>query len=534
MRHFLIIVALALLASTPLSAFANSHQKPARPNIVFFLVDDLGWADVACYGSTFHETPNIDRLASQGVRFTNAYSVCHVCSPARGSILTGKYPARTGLSDWISGRRDFPFQKMLNVPNVLKLPFEEITIAEALRAHGYVTAAIGKWHLGNDPSSPEAHGFDHRVPHFNGGVARGFYAPFTFAKLDGPKDEYLTDRLAKEAVHFINDHKDQPFFLYLAHYSVHDPIQGRPDLVEKYEAKLAKMKPQSGPDFILEANPDARTPLTRQQLDQMIQQPEFAGYGVMPQGTVKIKQKQDNTHFAAMVESVDMSLGSILQALEKHNLTDNTLVVFYSDNGGMSGMNIGNPNRTVNNEQLDKAFSTSNLPMRGAKGWLYEGGIRVPLIVKWPGKGKAGITSDTPVTSTDMYPTMLEVAGLKPMPEQHVDGKSLAPILKGGEINRDAIYWHFPHYSNHGMEPPCGAVRAGDWKLIEYYENGTLQLFNLKNDLAELRDLATRESDKAAELRAMLHAWRDEVGAKMNEPNPDYDPTQYPSTPPAP
>ncbi|MHC4996610.1 MAG: sulfatase, partial [Planctomycetota bacterium] len=431
------------------------------------------------------------------------------------------------------GRRNFPFQKLLNVPNVLELDHNEITLAEALQAQGYTTAAIGKWHLGN--ANARGHGFDHRVPEdFNGGVARSFYVPYVRPNLPAPEGEYLTDRLASEAVQFIDANHDKPFFLYMAHYSVHDPIQGRPDLVEKYEAKLAKVKAQAGPDFILEANPDAATQYSRAQLDKMIRQPDFAGYGVMPNGTVKIKQKQDNTNFAAMVESVDMSLGSILGALEKHGIADNTLVVFYSDNGGMSGMNVGRPTRTVSTQELDKAFSTSNLPLRGAKGWLYEGGIRVPLIMKWPGQGKAGITSDTPVTSTDMYPTILEVAGLDPLPRQHVDGKSLAPVLRGGEINRRAIYWHFPHYSNHGMEPPSGAVRAGDWKLIEYYENFTVQLFNLKDDPAELIDLASSNPKKADELRAMLHAWRDQVGAKMNEPNPDYDPTLYPPAPPAP
>lgn len=510
-----------------LLAIDHGNAKPA-PNIIFFLVDDLGWRDLGCYGSTFHETPNIDRFAKQGVRFTNAYAACHVCSPTRSSILTGKYPARNNMTDWIRGRRDFPFQKYLNVKTGQALPFEEVTLAETLKNHGYITGAVGKWHLGKAPSTPDAHGFDWHIPrNWNGGAPnRTFYAPYGLEGLEeAPKNEYLTDRLTTEALNFIQQNKHQPFFLYLAHFAVHDPIHGRPDLVEKYEAKLKTHSPQTDSPFILEGNPDEPEPLTREKLDKLINESGFDEYGVLPQRTVKIKQHQDNTQFAGMVEAVDQSLGRIVSALEDWDLDDNTIVIFFSDNGGMASMNVGNPKRTVPANKLDVAFSTSVLPLRGAKGWLYEGGIRVPCIVKWPGKGKRGSTSDVPIISTDFYPSILEMAGLPLVEEQHRDGTSIVPLLRGGDsLAREAIYWHFPHYSNHGMQPPSGAIRVGDFKLIEYFENFNVQLFNLKTDIGEQQNLASVMPEKAKAMRDKLRAWRIEVDAQMNSLNPNYDP----------
>jgi arylsulfatase A len=503
------------------------EEVKTPPNVIFFLVDDLGWTDVGCFGSSFYETPNIDRFATEGVKFTNAYAACHVCSPTRASIMTGKYPGRTNLSDWIPGRRDFPFQKYKNVRSVQNLPYEEITIAETLKAHGYNTAAIGKWHLGSVPSGPDAHGFDFHVPQaWPGGAPRTFHPPYKLQGLENAVEgEYLTDRLTDEALGFIDKNKEQPFFLYLAHFAVHDPIQGRKDLVEKYNTKLAATSMPADSPFILEGNPDDPKPLSREYLDKAIHDESFAGYGVLPQRTVKIKQYQDNTQFAGMVEAVDQSLGRILEKLKTLGLDDNTIVIFFSDNGGMAGMNVGNPERTVPQEKLDVAFSSSNLPLRGAKGWLYEGGIRVPCIVKWPGKGNAGTVSDEPIISTDFYPSILEMAGLPLMKEQHKDGVSIAPLLKGADsLNRDDIFWHFPHYSNHGMQPPSGAVRSGDYKLIEYFENYTVQLFNLKDDIGEQNDLSKSMPDKVAELRNKLHAWRKSVDAQMPELNPDYNP----------
>lgn len=522
----------ALLSALAFLTFVSSvHAENDRPNVVFFLVDDLGWRDVGCFGSTFYETPNIDRLANEGTRFTQAYAACHVCSPTRASILTGKYPARLHLTDWLFGRRDFPFQSLETVKTIQSLPDTEVTLAAALKSSGYSTAIFGKWHLGDEPNGPRKHGFDVQVPKWNKGWPKaGYHAPFQLAGLPGSKGDYLTDRLTDEALKFIEQNKNRPFFLYLSHFAVHDPIQGRSDLVEKYRKKLATISPADGPDFILEGNPDDHDPLSQEQLATLIKKPSHRGHHVLPQRTVKIKQHQDNIQFAAMVESMDESLGRVLAKLEVLKLQDNTIVIFFSDNGGMSAANFGNPNRVVPDNRLDAAYSTSNLPLRGAKGWLYEGGIRVPMIVKWPGHGKRSAVCDEPVISTDFYPTILEMAGLPARPDQHIDGISLAPLLKGqSDIQREAIYWHFPHYSNHGMQPPSGAVRAGDYKLIEHYENDTVQLFNLNNDLGEQTDLASSESAKADALRSMLHKWRSEVGANKNRPNPDYDPGKYPS-----
>ena len=510
-----------VLVTTACVAASNEDH----PNVLFFLVDDLGWRDVGCFGSTFYETPNVDRLAQQGVRFTNAYAACHVCSPTRASILTGKYPARLKLTDWLPGRRDFSFQRLLNIRSRQHLPYEETTLAEALKEAGYRTAAIGKWHLGSVPSSPEAHGFSEHVPHDwpNGAPNGTYYAPYRLQGLEGPEGEYLTDRLTTEAERFIESSQGEPFFLYLAHFAVHDPIQGRRDLVERDRDRLTQRPREGGPAFILEGNPDDVNPLSPEALAARARDPEYAGYRVLPRRTVKVKQHQDNVEFAGMVEAMDQSLGRLLNKLEALQLSEKTVIIFFSDNGGMAAANFGNPQRVVQKTALDRAYSTSNLPLRGAKGWLYEGGIRVPLIIKWPGQGLANVTCDVPVVSTDFYPTILDMADFPLRPEQHCDGLSLTPLLRGAKsLERDAIYWHFPHYSNHGMQSPCGAIRSGDYKLIEYFENNTVQLFDLSSDLGEQRDLAHAQPQRAAALREQLHVWRQSVGAEMPEPNPDY------------
>lgn len=525
--RFVVVALLAILSSDRSSAAPDSEEKK-RPNVVFFLVDDLGWRDVGCFGSSFYDTPNVDRLAKEGVRFTDAYAACHVCSPTRASILTGKYPARLGLTDWIRGRRDFPFQELQNVKGLQQLPFEEQTLAETLKADGYRTAAIGKWHLGREPSGPTAHGFDVDIPqNHSGGGPRTYHAPFRLKGLEGPEGEYLTDRLTAEAEKFMEASKDGPFFLYLAHFAVHDPIQGRKDLVEKYRAKLSGMPSPDGEPFVLEGNPDDEKPLSKAELRSRLKDTAYSGFKVLPDRTVKIKQQQDNVEFAGMVEATDQSLGRVLAKLKELRLDDKTIVIFFADNGGMSGANFGRPDRIVSKGQLDRAYSTSNLPLRGAKGWLYEGGIRVPMIVKWPGRSRPGTTCDVPVISTDFYPTILEMVGLPLRPEQHIDGVSIAPLIRGGgRLDRDAIYWHFPHYSNHGMQSPGGAVRAGDYKLLEYFENNAVQLFDLKKDLGEQNDLALSEPAKVAQLRSMLHAWRRSVSARMMKPNPAFAPEE--------
>jgi len=497
-----------------------------NPTLYFFLVDDLGWTDVNCFGSSFYETPNIDVLAEAGVRFTNAYAACHVCSPTRASILTGKYPATINLSDWLPGRGEFPFQKFSNAIINQHLPYEEVTIAEALKDIGYKTAIIGKWHLGEDPSNPMAHGFDMHIPDWaKGWPKNGYFAPFGMKGLEDSKDsDYLTDRLTDEALKYMESNKDNPFFLYMSHYAVHDPIQGRKDLVEKYAGKLEKIDKNISPAYILEGNPDNPNNPSREELDSLLNTPAYEPHKLLPNDIVKIKQKQDNVEFAGMVESMDESLGRIVSKLKELGIEDNTIILFYSDNGGMAAANFGNPKRIIPEEKLDKAYSTSNLPLRGAKGWMYEGGIRVPLIIKWPGNGKQNAEC-TAVTSVDMFPTILNMVGAAEKIGKDNEGVDISPLVKGETMERGPIYWHFPHYSNHGMQSPGGAIRDGDYKLLEYFENGTVQLFNLKNDIGEQNDLSGIEVEKTRELKEKLHQWREKVGAKMMEPNPDYDPS---------
>ncbi|NOT75781.1 MAG: sulfatase [Cyclobacteriaceae bacterium] len=494
-----------------------------KPNVVVFLIDDLGWSDVGCFESTLYETPNIDKLAKEGVKFTNAYAACHVCSPSRAAILSGKYPARMNLTDWLPGRNDFAYQKLKNVEVVQQMPYEETTLAEALKEKGYSTAIVGKWHLGENPSDPTKHGFDTHIPaDWSKGWPITYYAPFKLPNYDGKEGEYLTDKLTDDALKYMESVRDKPFFLYFSHFTVHDPIEGRKDLVEKYRKKLAAKSKSKITPYILEGNPDS-DPLTIQERVSLLKDPAYKGYSQLPRGTVKIKQRQDNTNFASMVETMDESMGRVMKKLKELGIAENTIIIFLSDNGGMSAANFGRPSKKVDSTQLDKFYSTSNLPLRGAKGWMYEGGLRVPMIVKWAGIKKPGSVSKVPVIHTDIYPSILEMAGLSQLPSQHVDGKSFVPALKGEKtINRDAIFWHFPHYSNHGMQSPGGAVRYKNYKLLEYYENNTVQLFDLDKDLGELHDIAKEEPLIVNELRDMLQKWRESVSAKMMQPNPEY------------
>ena len=500
-------------------------QEENKPNIVFFLVDDLGWTDLSCYGSNFYETPNIDALAEEGVKFTDAYAACHVCSPTRASILTGKYPATINLTDWLPGRLEYPFQKFSNAKINQQLPYDEITIAEALRDQGYKTAILGKWHLGEDPSNPMAHGFDMHLPNWaKGWPNKGYFAPFELEGLEDSHDgDYLTDRLTDEAVKYIERNKDNPFFLYMSHFTVHDPIEGRKDLVQKYSEKLKTVISNNQPEYILEGNPDNPNNYSKKELRGLLQSEEYSSFKILPNNTVKIKQKQDNVEFAGMVESMDESLGRIVDKLAELGIEDNTIIFFYSDNGGMAAANVHNPKRIIPTDKLNKAFATSNLPLRGAKGWLYEGGIRVPLIVSWPGKGKQGTECAVPVTSVDIYPTIMTMVGAADQISKDKEGADISPLVMGKSMDKGPIYWHFPHYSNHGMQSPGGAIRDGDYKLLEYFENGTVQLFNLKNDIGEQNDLSKSEVAKTEELKNKLHQWRKEIGAQMLKPNPDYD-----------
>jgi arylsulfatase A-like enzyme len=459
---------------------AGTATAAQRPNIIFILADDLGWRDLGCYGSTFYETPNLDRLAAQGLRFTDAYAACNVCSPTRASILTGKYPARLHLTDWLPGRPDRPDQKLKRPIIRQHLPLEEVTIAEALKDAGYATAFMGKWHLGATNFFPERQGFDLNVGGCEKGQPPSYFSPYRIPNLpDGPAGEYLTDRLTGEALKFIENAKEKPFFLYLSHYAVHNPQQAKSELIAKYRAQAAALPKASGPEF--------RTDSKRQ-----------------------VRQIQNQPVYAAMVQSLDESVGRIMERLAELSLDGKTIVVFTSDNGGLS-TSEGSP--------------TSNVPLRTGKGWHYEGGVREPLIVKWPGITKPGSVCRQPVISTDYYPTFLEMAGQPLRPQQHLDGVSFVPLCKGKRVSERLLFWHYPHYSNQAGGPG-GAVRMADYKLIEWFEDMRVELFNLKDDLGEQRDLAGKMPEKARMLQRLLHDWRRSVDAQMMSPNPDYAPQQ--------
>lgn len=490
--RFLGIVVGAFPGLISLSCQSEKAQNFTRPNFVFILVDDLGWMDLGSYGSAFYETPNIDQLAAGGMRFTNAYAACPVCSPTRASIFTGKYPARLDITDWIPGRQFHmgpqPQDRLLPPDFQHQLPLEELTLPEALKKGGYRTFFAGKWHLGEDSVFwPEHQGFDINKGGWSVGSPRGgYFSPFKNPRLsDGPEGEHLTDRLTEESIKFLESSYDQPFFLFLSFYAVHTPLQGKPELVKKYQLKADSL---------------GLTAMTN-----------FAGekewMKTASSGNYEERIVQAHPVYSSMIESLDWNVGRLLDKLEDLGISQNTVVIFMSDNGGLA-TSEGSP--------------TSNLPLRGGKGWLYEGGIREPMIIRWPQVVTEGSLSDAPVTSTDFYPTILEMAGLPLVPVQHMDGQSLVPVLQSDSgIRHRTIFWHYPHYSNQGGEPGA-AVRSGDFKLIEFYETGTLELYDLDSDLGEKHDLAVEMPEKVQELSKLLHDWQEEVGAKMASPNPAF------------
>ena len=448
--------------------------QPRKPNIVLVLIDDYGWADTGCYGSTYHRTPNIDALAARGMRFTDAYAAAPVCSPTRAALMTGKHPARLRITDWLPGRGDMPAQKLARPIIQQELPLTETTFAEALKQAGYATASIGKWHLGGKGFEPERQGFDLNVTGDHTGTPLSYFAPY---QRDGrfmpgletaPAGEYLPDRLAAEAERFIEQNKDKPFFLYLPHYSVHIPMKAKADLIAKYRALP---KPASG---------------------------------------------QNNPVYAAMIESMDDSIGRMTRKLEQLGLAKDTVFIFTADNGGLA------------TPEGPDTPATTNAPLRAGKGYLYEGGIRVPLIVTWPKRIKAGSVNRTPVYSADLFATAVEIAGLKNT--TGVDGLSMLPLLTArGSFKRDAIYWHYPHYSNQSvngghLDQPGAAIRQGDYKLIEFFQDNHVELYDLKRDLGEQNDLARSRPQQAVQLRQKLATWRQAVGAQMMTLNPQYKP----------
>jgi uncharacterized sulfatase len=443
----------------PLAAWAANVD---RPNIVLIFIDDLGWADLGSYGNEYHETPNLDRLAAEGMRFTDAYTASPVCSSTRGCFMTGRYPARVGITDFIPGHWR-PWERLVVPPIKNHLPLEETTFAEIVRELGYQRAYFGKWHLGGLEQYPDRQGFNRVLVASGGGH---FGSRITGDQtLQLPDDVYLTDWLTDRAIEFVEANRNVPFLVMLSHYTVHIPLEARRESVEKFEAKG--------------------------------RQPGLA---------------RSHPTFAAMVYDMDAAVGRLLGKIDDLCLRESTLVIFTSDNGGL----------VRRYDQMGPIVS-SQAPLRGEKGTVYEGGLRVPMIVRWPGVVETGRECNEPVFSGDVWPTVVTAAGMGVEPGM-VDGVNLVPLFAGGQsLDREAIYFHYPHY--HHMDP-AGAVRAGDWKLIEHFDDGERELYNLRDDLGESTNLAEEEPQKAAALAQQLSAWRASVGARMPTENPDYDPAR--------
>ncbi len=434
----------------------RAGNAPAKLNVILMVIDDLGATDLGCTGSEFYQTPNIDQLAKQGLRFTHAYSACTVCSPTRAALLTGKYPARLHITDWIpgEGRTD---ERLLSPDWTMHLPLENRTLATAFREQGYATASIGKWHLGKREYYPDRQGFDINIAGTDKGQPPSYFSPYGIPTLpDGPKGEFLTDRESAEASKFIEKNRDHPFFLYLPHHAVHTPLMGKPGVIAKYRKR------------------------------------------------VRAEYPQRNAVYAALIESVDDSVGNLVGTLERLGLDKNTVVIFTSDNGGLLG-------------------STYNLGMRAGKGSAFEGGVRVPFIVRWPGLTKPNTLSDQRIMSIDLYRTLLHACNGSTKRGQQIDGIDLLPSFAGGELPPRPLYWHYPHY-HLGGATPYSAIIDGDYRLVEFFEDKHAELYDLKSDPLESHDLAVEKPDVASRLRRKLVAWRRNVAAQLPVKNPDYVP----------
>jgi len=477
-RYLMIIWTCGLL----LSAAHTPASATELPNVIVILADDLGYHDLSCMGSQYYETPNIDRIAESGMIFTDGYASCQVCSPSRASIMSGKSPARHGITDWIGARTGEEWRKagrfnMLLPPEyVHNLPQEYVTLPEAMKEAGYKTFFTGKWHLGSEGSWPTDHGFDiNRGGWDKGSPIGGYFSPWENPTLENKiEGENLSMRLAKETVSFLQENKDTSFFAYLSFYAVHGPIQTTQEKWAKYRQKAEEMG--------------------------------IAETGFEMGRFLPIRQVQDNPVYAGLVEAMDDAVGLVLDALEEMELDENTIIIFTSDNGGVAA---------------GDAFATSNLPLRAGKGYQFEGGIREHYFIKVPGLTTGGTKTSIPVTGTDFYPTILDLVGVELKPDEHQDGRSLVPVLEGGTLSERPLFWHYPHYGNQGGEP-SSIIREGDWKLIHYYEDGREELYNLKEDLEETNNVATVHPEIVEELSKKLFAYLNEVGARYPEKDPEY------------
>lgn len=460
--------------------FFTSCETKKR-NIVFILVDDLGWTDLGYSGSTFYETPNIDKFSKMSIQFDNAYAAGSVCSPSRASIMTGKHPSRVNITDWIPGD-DPKNRKLLGAKDLDELPLQEITISEILKENGYSTFFAGKWHLGSDGFFPENQGFEiNKGGHHKGSPPGGYYSPYKNPKLsDGAEGEYLTDRLTKESIDFIDKSTNEPFFLFLSYYTVHTPIQPNIKHVERFKKKLKNLGIE----------------------ERLPRKAEGNGYTTLD---------QYNPEYASMLFALDENVGKLIAKLKEKGLYENTTIIFTSDNGGLSTLAKGYKSHSP----------TSVLPLRGGKGWLYEGGIRVPLLIK-PANFEGEKIISEPVVGQDFYPTILSEAKIK-LPESiTIDGYNLSPLfVENKALERQEIFWDYPHY--HGSAwTPGAAIRRGDWKLIEFYESSRLELYNLSNDISEMNDLSSKFPEKVKELKARLHELKKSMNAKQTDINPNY------------
>ena len=490
MKLFTYLFSILLFTVLNFSIFAK------KQNVILFLIDDLGWSDLSLTGSKFYETPNIDRLASEGAFFTDAYAASPVCSPSRGSILTGKYPSRIKMTyiSGTSGPKGSGYS--LNAPpSEGNINPKDITLAEALRAKNYQTVHIGKWHLQNHTDKgkthyPEKHGFDINIAGFRMGQPGSYYFPYKSERHpstnvpgleNGKNGDYLTDALTDQAIQFIKQNKKRPFFINFWYYTVHTPIQAKKEKLQKYIDKAKRLG-----------------------LSQKFNK------GVPLWNSISRKE-QSLPAYACMVESMDENIGRLLDSLKKQDLENETLIIFFSDNGGLStGSGPNSP--------------TSSFPLKGGKSWLYEGGIRVPLIIKLPGKVKAGLKINEPVIGTDLYPTILDLLELPLMPHQHKDGESLKALVNGTKekTDRDAVYFHYPHYHPINSMGPSGAIRTGKYKLIEVFETGNVELYNLEKDLGETVDLSNSQPLLTKKILKKLKNWQKQSGVSMPTPNPDY------------
>ena len=460
------------------SLYVQAQNK--QQNFVFILVDDLGWPDLGYMGSDFYESPHIDSLSKESFVFDNAYSSSSVCSPSRSAIMTGKHPARVNITDWIPGQ-DPKNRKLIGPSDLDALPLEELTIAEVLRENGYATFFAGKWHLGGEGFLPEDQGFDiNRGGNHTGQPKGGYYSPYDNPQLkDGEEGEYLTDRLTDESLGYLQSIGDKPFFLFLPYYTVHTPIQPSKRHLERFEDKL-------------------------NQLDQAIEFKEERGS--------RTTCSQRNPKYASMVYALDENIGRLIDALKANGQYENTTIVFTSDNGGLSTL--------LSRYNYDAPASV--MPLRAGKGWLYEGGIRVPLLIK-PAyhKGKSRTISE-PVIGHDFYPTILSLANIESPKDQVIDGKDISELFNHSKgLSRKSIFWHYPHYHGSGWRPGA-AIRVGDWKLIEFYESGTVELYNLAEDISEHNDLSAIYPEKVRVLKRRLSRLQKSMQANVPIMNPKY------------